>query len=125
MRLIALTALIVCLVICSAIPALAQSATGQITGTVRDATGAVITNAPVTVNSQLTGQTRTTTTNDSGAYSFPLLPVSVYTVKVDQKGFRSATRSDIQLNVDQVVRVDIDLQVGEVSEGKAEPREDE
>jgi hypothetical protein len=116
MKLIALTAVVICLLLCSVSPALAQSATGQITGTVRDATGAVIINAPVTVNSQLTGQTRTTTTNDSGSYSFPLLPVSVYTIKVDQTGFRAATRSDIQLNVDQVVRVDIDLQVGEVSE---------
>src|SRR6266849_1952157 len=53
---------------------------------------------------------------DAGGYAFPLLPVSVYTIKVDLKGFRAATRSDIPLNVDQVARVDIDLQLGEVSE---------
>jgi hypothetical protein len=93
-----------------------QSATGQITGVVRDSTGAVVVGAPVTVSSQLTGLARTTTTNAAGGFSFPLLPVSVYTVKVDQKGFRSVSRSDIQLNVDQVARVDVDLQVGEVSE---------
>ena len=94
----------------------AQSATGQITGTVRDATGAVIAGVPVTVSSQLTGISRTTKSNDAGGYSFPLLPVSVYSVTADQKGFRAARRSEINLNVDQVIRLDLDLQVGEVTE---------
>lgn len=95
---------------------LAQSATGQITGTVRDATGAVIAGVDVTVTNQLTGVSRKTRTNDSGVYTFPLLPVSMYSITADQKGFRAARQSDIQLNVDQVARVDLDLQVGEVSE---------
>src|SRR5439155_11160105 len=116
MRQVARFSVFFCLLLGSAGMLLAQSATGQITGTVRDATGAVAVGAPVTTSSQLTGLARTTTTNESGGYSFPLLPVSVYTVKVDLKGFRTATRSDIQLNVDQVARVDIDLQVGEVTE---------
>jgi hypothetical protein len=94
----------------------AQSATGQITGTVRDPTGAVIAGVSVTLTSQLTGVSRRTTTNETGVYSFPLLPVSVYSVTVDQKGFRAAKRSDISLNVDQVVRVDLELQVGAVTE---------
>ena len=94
----------------------AQSATGQITGTVKDATGAVVAGVPITVSSQLTGITRTTKTNDAGGYSFPLLPVSVYSVTADQKGFRAAKRSDINLSVDQVIRLDLDLQVGEVTE---------
>jgi hypothetical protein len=95
---------------------MAQSATGQITGTVTDTSGAVIPNAHVTLSSQLTGLTRTTTTNAAGDYSFPLLPVSVYTVTTDQTGFKTSKRSDIQLNVDQVARVDFALQVGSVSE---------
>lgn len=94
----------------------AQSASGQITGTVKDSTGAMVAGAAVSVSSQLTGQTRRTTTNESGTFSFPLLPVSVYSVTVDQKGFRSSKRTDITLNVDQVSRIDIDLQVGEVTE---------
>src|SRR5437867_9981572 len=91
MRQVARLGAIFCLLLGSTGMLLAQSATGQITGTVRDATAAVVIGAPVTVTSQLTGLTRTTTTNDAGGFSFPLLPVSVYTVKVDQKGFRSAT----------------------------------
>jgi hypothetical protein len=96
--------------------ALGQSATGQITGTVTDSSGAIIANAPITLTSQLTGQTRTTKTSESGSYSFPLLPVSVYSIAVDQKGFRAEKRSDINLNVDQVVRIDVSLQVGNVTE---------
>ena len=66
--------------------ALGQSATGQITGTVTDSSGASIANAPITLTSQLTGQTRTTKTSESGNYSFPLIPVSVYSIAVDPKG---------------------------------------
>src|SRR5688500_15877725 len=50
----------------------AQTATGQITGTVKDTNGAVIAKVKVTVNSQLTGVTREAVTNDSGDYVFPL-----------------------------------------------------
>src|SRR5260370_3325215 len=116
MRQLALFVAMFCLLVRSANPSLAQPATGTITGTVRDATGAVVVNAPVTVSSQLTGLARTTSTNEAGAYSFTLLPVSMYSVTVDQKGFRAAKRSDIELNVNQTLRVDVDLQVGEVSE---------
>jgi hypothetical protein len=94
----------------------AQTATGQITGTVKDTNGAVIAKVKVTVNSQLTGVAREAVTNDSGDYVFPLLPVGVYSVKAEQQGFRAVRRSDIQLNVDQVVRIDLDLQAGEVTE---------
>ena len=93
-----------------------QTATGQITGTVKDASGAVMPLVKITVSSQLTGLTRETTTSDSGNYVFPLLPVGVYSVTAEQQGFRVAKRSDIHLNVDQVMRVDLDLQVGEVTQ---------
>ncbi|PYU89566.1 MAG: hypothetical protein DMG08_21015 [Acidobacteria bacterium] len=93
-----------------------QTATGQITGTVKDASGAVMPLVKITVSSQLTGLTRETTTSDSGNYVFPLLPVGVYSVSAEQQGFRVAKRSDIHLNVDQVMRVDLDLQIGEVTQ---------
>jgi len=116
MKKVVLCSAIVGLLLGSAGSALAQTATGQITGSVRDATGAVIAGVAVTLTNQLTGVSRKTTTNDTGAYTFPLLPVSEYSVTADQKGFRAAKRSDINLNVDQVVRVDLELQVGEVTE---------
>ena len=94
---------------------MAQTATGQITGTVKDAAGAVLAKARVKVNNVSTGVARETTTNDEGGYVFPLLPVGVYAVTVEQQGFRSAKKTNISINVDQIVRADFDLSVGEVS----------
>jgi hypothetical protein len=94
----------------------AQSATGQITGSVKDATGAVVPGATVTVISELTGSKRETITGKAGDYVIPLLPVSVYTLTAQLQGFRAAKRTGIRLNVDQVVRVDLDLQTGELTE---------
>jgi hypothetical protein len=94
---------------------MAQTATGQITGAVRDATGAVLAKARVKVNSALTGLTRETTTSEDGIYVFPLLPVGVYAVTVEQPGFRAARKANVSINVDQIVRADFDLTVGDVS----------
>ena len=94
----------------------AQTATGQITGTVQDASGAVLAKVKVTASHQLTNQSRETTTSESGTYVFPLLPIGVYSVTAEHQGFRTAKQSNIQLSVDQVVRVDMDLTVGEVTD---------
>jgi len=51
-----------------------QTATGQITGTVKDPSGAVMPGVKVTVSNEATGFSRTATSDGSGAYSFPLLP---------------------------------------------------
>jgi hypothetical protein len=93
-----------------------QSATGQITGTVKDASGAIVPNAKVTLTNQQTGLSKEARTNETGTYTFPLLPVSVYSVTAEQQGFRAAKRSDISLNVDQVARIDLDLTVGATTE---------
>ncbi len=89
----------------------AQTATGQITGTVKDTTGAVVPGVTVTVHSDLTGLTRTATTNPNGAYSFPLLPVGTYSVSAELTGFSVAKQTAIRLQVDQVVRIDLTLAV--------------
>ncbi len=94
----------------------AQSATGQITGTVKDASGALVPNAKVTLSNQQTGLTRDARTSETGTFTFPLLAVGVYSVSAEQQGFRTAKRSDIQLNVDQVARIDLDLSVGATTE---------
>ena len=94
----------------------AQTATGQITGTVKDATGAVVPGAAVTVHSDLTGLTRTATTNASGDYSFPLLPVGTYSVNAELQNFRPSKRTGIKLNVDQVLRADFELAPGGLAE---------
>ena len=94
----------------------AQTATGQINGTLADASGAVVPGANVTVISQETGLTRETSTNESGDYTFPFLPVGLYTVQSNLEGFQQARRTDIRLNVNQTLRVDFDMVIGEVTE---------
>jgi hypothetical protein len=93
----------------------AQTATGQITGTVKDASGAVLANAKVTVTNEATSFSRETSTTEAGTYVFPLLPVGMYTVAVTQQGFSTSKQSGIPLTVDKIARVDFDLKVGDVS----------
>jgi len=95
---------------------MAQTATGQITGTVKDASGAVVPGATVTVTSELTGSKREVTTGRDGNYVIPLLPVSTYSVTASLQGFKAAKRTGVRLSVDQVVRIDADLQTGDLSE---------
>ena len=91
----------------------AQTATGQITGTVRDATGAVMAGVKVIVTNQQTGLTRETKTGGNGDYVLPLLPVGVYVVTGEQAGFKTAVHSNVALTVDQIQRLDMVLATGQ------------
>ena len=94
----------------------AQTATGQITGSVKDSSGAVTPGATVTVHSTLTGLSRTATSNANGDYSFPLLPVGTYAVSAELSGFQPIKRTAIRLNAGDVVRIDLDLAPGGMTE---------
>lgn len=110
--------LLICLgaaVLCAA-TAHAQTATGKIVGTVKDTTGAVVPQAKVVVTNQQTGLTRESETRDDGAYVVPLLPAGVYLVTAERAGFKLAITSDVQLNVDQAQRVDLQLAPGDLTE---------
>ena len=74
------------------ISTLAQTETGQITGTVTDATGAVVSSANVTVKSVNTGLTRQTTTNSSGLYTLSGLKPDLYEVSIEASGFQKYVR---------------------------------
>src|ERR1700754_3652588 len=70
---------------------MAQSlVSGDLTGTVTDPSGAVVSGATVTLKSNGTGATRNTTTNSNGAYRFSLLQPGAYTVSVSASGFSKA-----------------------------------
>src|SRR5262245_54596909 len=91
-------------------------ATATIVGTVADASGKVIANASVTVTQKETGLTRQVTTNDRGFYVAPSLPVGTYTVAVEVKGFKRKSVTGIALQINEEPRIDVALEVGEVSE---------
>jgi hypothetical protein len=89
---------------------------GQITGLVTDTSGGVLVGAAVTVTNPQTSFTRTETTNGSGLYSFPNLLPGLYDVRVATQGFQSVIRNGVELQVEQVARLDFQLQVGGVAE---------
>jgi hypothetical protein len=97
--------------------AYAQTATvGNISGIVRDSSGAVVPKAQVTVQQQETGLTRVVVSEDSGFFSAPTLPVGHYTVTAEGKGFKKTVETGLVLNVGEELSVNFALEVGEVSE---------
>src|SRR6185295_6736291 len=94
----------------------AQAPTGAITGTVTDASGAVVSGATVTLTNPATNTRRTIQTNSAGVYNLPSLTPGVYNLRVEMSGFTSQARNDIELQVGQVARIDFPLQVGSVTE---------
>jgi hypothetical protein len=95
----------------------AQDISGSIGGVVTDPTGASVPGAKVTVTRTDTNQTlRSLTTDSSGGYSAPLIPVGIYSVRVESKGFKTETRTDIMLNVNDDLKINIKLEVGSVTD---------
>lgn len=106
--------LVLCLATLAA--AFGQTATGVIHGTVMDATGAVVAGAKLTLTDQDTGQKREQTTGPDGNYEFRALPRGTYTLVVEQPGFKREVITDVLLQVAQIHRLDVTLQVGAVTE---------
>ncbi|MFN7919508.1 MAG: TonB-dependent receptor [Bryobacteraceae bacterium] len=90
--------------------------TGSVFGTVTDAQSAVVPGAKVTITHTGTGAARSATTDSSGAYLFPLLPVGTYNVDIEQAGFRKYEQRGLVLQANENVRVDAALAVGNVQE---------
>ena len=88
--------------------------TASITGTVEDASGAVVREATVTVKSQETGATRSVATDDSGSYRVLSLPLGPQELKVEKQGFKSVVRTGVSLEVGQEAVVNFRLEVGEL-----------
>ena len=81
-------------------------ATGALTGTVQDPTGAVVANAEVRITDQDTGTlVRTTRTDASGSFTAPLLPVGTYSVTVQSGGFAQGTFPGIVVRVTETTRM--------------------
>ena len=106
---IAFTALIVA-------AAYGQSPQATINGSVTDAQGALIVGVEVSATNVETGVKTAARTNESGVYSLRFLPIGNYTIEASQAGFKGYERKGITLTTGQVLGLDIQLEVGAVTE---------
>jgi hypothetical protein len=90
--------------------------TGSILGYVRDSSGGVLPNATLTVTQTSTGYTRTATTDGSGQYTFLALPPGTYRLTASNAGFENGVVENINLNVNDALKFDFALKVGNVSQ---------
>src|SRR6266508_3627284 len=95
--------------------AVAQNITGTILGTIKDVTGAVVAGAGVAVTNIDTNQAVQVTSNQLGNYEAPYLRPGRYSVKVTGPGFKTVLRENVELQVENRLRLDFQLEVGDVA----------
>jgi len=98
------------------LPAYAQSTAGRVLGTLTDPSGAAVSGATVVVTDVQRGTSRTVTTDESGTYAVPNLQPGSYKIHAEARGFKSAERPSVQIEVAMDVRADFALQPGQVNE---------
>lgn len=97
-------------------PLFSQVDTGSILGTVRDASGAVIPGAQVTLTNEGTNAVLTTTTGTDGGYKFSPVRIGSYKVDATSKGFQTVSQRGVSVNVGSSPVVDFTLKTGSVNE---------
>jgi Carboxypeptidase regulatory-like domain/TonB dependent receptor-like, beta-barrel len=97
-------------------PVRAQVLYGSLVGVIKDAQGAAVPGATVTVINKDTNLTRETPTNAEGSYSFINLPAGSYDLKVTLTGFREGVRQNVPVTIGQISRVDLALEIGTLTE---------
>jgi hypothetical protein len=95
---------------------IAQDFRSTISGHVLDSSGAAVPNAKIQAVSAATGETSNAVTDNSGSYSIPLLRPGVYKVTATAQGFKQYVKDAIQLDAAKVVAVDVNLEVGAVTD---------
>ena len=95
---------------------LAQLTTGGIVGTVTDPSGSRVPGVTVTATQVETSATATGTTDSSGNYGFTDLQIGKYSLTFQKEGFQRVVQSNVVLGIAQVIRFDIALKVGSVSQ---------
>ena len=103
-------------VLFTAVAAFSQTSTSEITGTVRDTSGAVVPGAVVTATNEATGINYRQATTQAGLFAFPALPAGTYTITAEKTGFRTSKKSGNLLVVGTPLTVDLMLEVGQASE---------
>src|SRR5260370_4025510 len=95
--------------------AYAQVPTAVLTGVVKDPTGALVPNVKVTAISTDTNLTRQVVTDESGTFRIAALNPGPYRLEAEASGFKKSSIGGIVLEVGQQSRVDVEMQVGDVS----------
>ena len=104
------------LVFLSAIPSTAQVLYGSLVGNVTDETGAALPGANVTITHRETRASREAVTDATGVYRFLNVQSGTYTVTVQLPGFRTFTRAEVPVTLNNATRVDASLPVGQLAE---------
>src|SRR6516162_3333478 len=94
----------------------AQTANGQVNGTVTDTSGAIVSGATVRLTNQGTKITNQAKTNSTGYFLFTNVLPGTYTLSVEQPGFKTETVNPFEIQVNQTLTQDVHLQVGAVTE---------
>src|SRR5947207_12526779 len=104
------------LLLACASSARAQFATASVVGTIRDASGAVIPDAKVTLTNTATGVSLTRTTTGDGSYEFVTVRGGVYLITAEKAGFSIALTDNVQVQVGARLPVDMQMAVGQLTE---------
>jgi Carboxypeptidase regulatory-like domain/TonB-dependent Receptor Plug Domain len=104
--------IVILALVCASTPSLAVGPTGKIVGTITDPTGAPMLSARITLTNDGTGEIHTDISDGNGDYTFPILPVGNYTLKVEAAGFQGYQQKGIVLQVDQSLTINAAMQVG-------------
>ena len=99
-----------------AMPAWAQTPSGEISGVVSDASGSVMPGVRVTLTNVATNNVRLAITNESGVYTYPAVPIGNYTLKVELEGFTTLERANIQVQVGSANRIPFTLEIGQLTD---------
>jgi hypothetical protein len=94
----------------------AQAGSASVRGIVSDPQGHPVPGATVTIANAAKSFTRTQVTNDSGGYLFSTIPPGTYRIEVETKGFKKSLVDDVHAMVDTATDLDVQLEVGSVSE---------
>jgi hypothetical protein len=108
--------IVLCVVFLGANQAAGQQATAQLQGTVKDASGAVVMGAKLTLKNSGTNIARSTTTDKDGGYLFTLVPIGAYELVVEKQNFEKYLRKGITLEINQNARLDVALRIGAMSQ---------
>src|SRR3954463_1123179 len=106
----------VALLLLSSVLSFGQNALATITGTVTDATGAVIANVPITVLNLENGGTFRASSSDTGNFTVSQLPIGDYDLTIVAPGFKTYTHTKFHMAAAQIMREDVRLEVGQASE---------